>query len=258
LAESYRNDKKLDGIIYVHSIMNPRMQGTAYQNLRMFKKMVGSSAMHNVALATSFWDQVDRSTGLQRELELANSEQFWGEMIRKGATTFQLGNRNTNLALLEMMADFKPVTLLAQREMVDQGKAASQTGASRVTAADLEAEKRKHKEALEAMRRDLEAKAQEQKLADEREKERLKREQEEHARRMEEQRQYQERMLQEERQRQEEKRQRLLELKRQLAQDIEYERAFDREIQAACDAELQRQRGSFRHLLRSIITGRPF
>jgi hypothetical protein len=70
LAESYRNDKKLDGIIYVHSIMNPRMQGTAYQNLRMFKKMVGSSAMHNVILATSFWDQVDRSTGSQRELEL--------------------------------------------------------------------------------------------------------------------------------------------------------------------------------------------
>lgn len=57
-------------------------------------------------------------------------------MIQKGAAIFRLGDLNTNLVLLEMMADFKPVTLRAQREMVDQGKAASQTGASLVTAAD--------------------------------------------------------------------------------------------------------------------------
>jgi hypothetical protein len=169
-------------------------------------------------------------------------------MIRKGATIFRLGDGNTNLTLLEMMADFKPITLRAQREMVDQGKEASQTEASLVTAADLEAEKRKHEEALEAIRRDLEAKAQEQKLADEREKERLKREQLEHARRMEEQRQYQERILQEERRRQERERQQQLETAWLAEIERDSYRRMHRRMWAADSVELE---GFLRRLLGS-------
>lgn len=77
LAKEYRNNVELAGVVYVHSIMNPRMQGIARQNLRMFQKLVGTDSMRNVILATSFWDQVDPLKGQERETAVTGSSEFF-------------------------------------------------------------------------------------------------------------------------------------------------------------------------------------
>jgi hypothetical protein len=86
LAEKRRKGVEFAGIIYVHSIMNPRMQGTAMQNLRMFRKLVGANNMSKV-VATSFWDQVDPPQGYERERALIQSPKFFATMIQKGPPT---------------------------------------------------------------------------------------------------------------------------------------------------------------------------
>ena len=43
----------LTGLIYLHPISQTRMAGTAFKNLRTFKKMVGSQSMHSVAQVTT-------------------------------------------------------------------------------------------------------------------------------------------------------------------------------------------------------------
>jgi len=144
--------------------------------------------MKNVVLATSFWDQVDPVTGHRRESELMASEQFWGQMIAKGSKVTHLGDRHQNSQVLEMMSTYKPVILHAQDEMVNQGKNVARTGAAQVTAADIEAEKKKHRELKQKMQRDMEEKARKQEEAHRHEMERLKRETEERTRRMEEER----------------------------------------------------------------------
>ncbi|KAM0424526.1 hypothetical protein ACHAPT_010242 [Fusarium lateritium] len=140
LREWYIYGMQLHGIIYIHSIMNPEMQGAALQNLRMFQKLCGPKSLKNVILASSFWDQVASNTGTQREEELKKFNEFWGQMIDHGSKLVRLGNRANNLEILEMMAWYRPVVLSAQDEMVHQARPASRTDAARVVDGEVEAE----------------------------------------------------------------------------------------------------------------------
>ena len=84
LESSYRNGTRLNGIIYIHDITKLRMQGSAYKNMRLFGKLCGDSALGNVILATSFWDQVSLSVGEARENQLKNSKDFGPTWWPKG------------------------------------------------------------------------------------------------------------------------------------------------------------------------------
>jgi ankyrin repeat protein len=59
LTDSYSNQVKLKGIIYLYRIMDERMQGSAKRNLFMFKKLCGPKPLNNVNLATTTWSSVN-------------------------------------------------------------------------------------------------------------------------------------------------------------------------------------------------------
>lgn len=48
---------KLDGIVYMQSIMDERMYGSSLRNLKMFRDLCGDSPMKNVVLVTNRWEQ---------------------------------------------------------------------------------------------------------------------------------------------------------------------------------------------------------
>lgn len=152
LAVTYEKGTRLNGIVYLHPISEPRMQGTAYENLSMFRKLCGDCALRNVILATTFWDTVDEATATRREIELASNPEFWGEMSRKGCRIRRLHGKDPSsaFALLEDVDVTSNVTLDAQREMVDEGKKAHETRAAKdaITAerAKMEAELREEEE----------------------------------------------------------------------------------------------------------------
>lgn len=123
LESSYREGTRLSGIVYLHNITKTRLQGSAFQNIRMFRRLCGDDALKNVVLATSFWDQVDSSVGEDRERELIKSKDFWGPLVSKGSSVVRIApDRATCLRVLEPMARNRKMTLLVQRELVDEKK----------------------------------------------------------------------------------------------------------------------------------------
>jgi hypothetical protein len=101
LHTSYGNGIRLHSVIYIHNITKPRIQGSAYRNMRLFRKLCGDGALGNVFLATSFWDLVTPSVGAKRESELKNSKDFWADMVAKGSEVVRISP--DRLACLEVL-----------------------------------------------------------------------------------------------------------------------------------------------------------
>jgi hypothetical protein len=119
LDSSYRSGVRLNGLIYMHSIALPKMQGSAFQNLRMFRKLCGSDALKNVILATTFWDQVEPLTGQERERVLIEDPRFWGRMVQFGSRVLRTGSsRESALHILRQTAGNQKITLQVQQETV--------------------------------------------------------------------------------------------------------------------------------------------
>ena len=154
--------KKLSGIVYVHRIIDPRMQGSALSNMNMFRRLCGSNCFPNVVLATSFWSEVDMTEGARRERELCETDEFWGQLVKKGSHVARIGlDQKADQRLLLRIAKNKKVVLQAQQEMLD-GRRNCETSAARegneilsglrrYFDAQLEAEKENARRKLEEM-----------------------------------------------------------------------------------------------------------
>lgn len=140
LSKSFRAGTRLNGILYLHRISDTRMTGSAYENLRMFRSLVGDAALPNVLLVTTFWDTVPRSRGEANERELVTKPDFWGRMVGRGSRVFRLPSRDARGEALSILLAVRPgkVTLQAQIEMVLEGKSAGDTAAATALLAELE------------------------------------------------------------------------------------------------------------------------
>ncbi|KAF7353274.1 hypothetical protein MSAN_01515300 [Mycena sanguinolenta] len=85
LCEEYDGRRKLDGLIYVHRITDPRFGGQSIRNLRMFKELCGAETFKNVVVLTTFWDSVSEAQGQKREDELTKGSKFFKDLIAGGA-----------------------------------------------------------------------------------------------------------------------------------------------------------------------------
>ncbi|KAK1091077.1 hypothetical protein LTR48_007028, partial [Friedmanniomyces endolithicus] len=82
LESSYKAQVRLSAIVYLHPIASQRLEGSALNNLSMFRKLCGTDFYPNVILATSFWGSVDADIGRRREVELRENDEFWGAMVK--------------------------------------------------------------------------------------------------------------------------------------------------------------------------------
>jgi hypothetical protein len=131
LRNSMDEGTTLNGIIYIHPIIKPRMGGTASSNIRMFKQLCGKDFYRNVVLATTFWGDIDPSEGAKRERELWESDEFWGILKRRGSRVVRLGlDLRDDRRLLLKMAGQEKCMLQAQMEM-QEGKDISDTAAAK-------------------------------------------------------------------------------------------------------------------------------
>jgi hypothetical protein len=70
-SASYKTNLKLSGIIYLHGIKDERVTNTIMRNLAMFRSLCGDKPLKNVALVTTFWDELlDKAKGEKREQQL--------------------------------------------------------------------------------------------------------------------------------------------------------------------------------------------
>lgn len=157
LRKAYANNILLTGIIYLHRIIDPSLEGSAMRNLRVFKQLCGGEAFASVVLVTTFWNHVDNIVGRVRESELINTEDLWGYMISMGSRVYRQDNSKTSartiVALLIMMGH--PVVLEIQQEMVVCGKTLDVTAAGSELEFQLTQQRREAEEQFKEIQGEL-------------------------------------------------------------------------------------------------------
>ncbi|KDQ61698.1 hypothetical protein JAAARDRAFT_45239 [Jaapia argillacea MUCL 33604] len=93
LAAEYGQMRKLDGIIYMHRISDPRTVNSQ-RNLLMIKKLVCSAeSMRNVVIITTMWDKLKSpQDGERLELELRTKDGFFKSLLDQGDQLVRLGH----------------------------------------------------------------------------------------------------------------------------------------------------------------------
>jgi len=151
--------KHLSGIIYLHRISDTRMEGSNMKNLRMFRELCGEKNFNNVILCTTMWEKVDEEEGQRREQELRSKENFWGNLVSRGAQVVRhQGPDLTTSArkIAETLIEKDTIVLQLQQEL-DRNGSLSNTSAGRVLTSQIEEIKKKHQEEMEALKAEMKA-----------------------------------------------------------------------------------------------------
>lgn len=155
LQESYEGDTRLNGIIYLHSLSNVRMEGSALRNLKMFRQLCGKEPLKNVILATTFWSKVAKEDALRREEQLRATPEFWGDMLDRGSTMKRLVDHNSALDIVGLLVQKPQITLQIQQELVEDQKKLVDTAAGQAVSEELLRLQQKHQQDLERVQQEL-------------------------------------------------------------------------------------------------------
>ncbi|KZT74179.1 hypothetical protein DAEQUDRAFT_683039 [Daedalea quercina L-15889] len=158
LVKLCRKGIKVLGVLYLCRMTDNRLDGTTLQNLRMFRAICGMSAMRNVVVVLTMWDQVDPQLGEQRESELRESSRFFGPVMADNPRMMHHnGSKDSAMAILNNLVsqNLSLVFMSIQSETVTDGKVVHQTEAGRVLMEDLNSRKLMHEEKLDDVRRDI-------------------------------------------------------------------------------------------------------
>lgn len=148
LTAQYEIGVQLKGIIYLQRITDIRMNGSSMKTLQIFQRICGETALANVLLVTTRWNEIEESLGASRERELRDN--FWAFMIAKGSKLGRFhGSRQSAISLASHLLVEESVVLELQRDLVDHGNLLSETGAGAFVHDDIEAIKAQHLEELE-------------------------------------------------------------------------------------------------------------
>ncbi|KAG8696711.1 hypothetical protein FRC11_000543, partial [Ceratobasidium sp. 423] len=157
LATSYQEGSKLTGIIYMHRITDIRVGGISRRTFNVFRKLCGKDSLSNVLLVTNMWSDPPTSQQTDRETELRTHVDFFQPVIEQGATMVRRAHKGKQSAhdIIRMLLQKDPIALQVQQELVDQGKALSDTGAGREVERELIAAAEKHKAEKTVMKTEM-------------------------------------------------------------------------------------------------------
>lgn len=145
LKAAYTDGRKLSGIVYLHRIDLPRMQGSALRNFGMFKQLCGEEFSTNIVLGTTCWDLVTSEDGARRESQLKEKGGFWYSLIQKGSSVLRIPQSQDSCRdILLDIAHKSPVFLKSQDEMGRMGLNLDQVSAIKALDPELEEAKRQH------------------------------------------------------------------------------------------------------------------
>lgn len=155
LAMNYVEGHKLTAILYLHRITDNQLSGSAMRNLKMFKKLIGSSALPNVILVTTMWDLVDQAIGANRERQLVTTPEFWGDMVSRGSTVVHFdGTKECAFDILRSRLKEETRVLTIQKEIVDSKITLAKTKAGKEVLAAITETKLSYQRQIEALRKE--------------------------------------------------------------------------------------------------------
>lgn len=168
LTRSYRARERFSGVIYLHDIRKPRVDGALRQNLEMMKAMVGDDeeTLGRIVLVTTWWDSIlekDKPKYEKLEEEFLEDHDFWQPMSvgqsvkRRLLKDVGTEERQSEIEeILSVLFDRETVVLNIQHELVNLNKDLRDTQAGEVL--DKENQElrmdteRKYKEAEQRMK----------------------------------------------------------------------------------------------------------
>ncbi|KAI6132515.1 hypothetical protein EDD16DRAFT_1891037 [Pisolithus croceorrhizus] len=128
LANTYEQGVKLTGIIYMHRISDTRMTGTSRRNFRLFRELCGKDAFKNILIVTNMGKDDELEACNERERELATDDKYYKPMLDGGARMVRHnGTPDSAKAIISQLINKGEVTLVGQREIVDEHKEFSGT-----------------------------------------------------------------------------------------------------------------------------------
>lgn len=167
LSASFANGVRLSGIVYLHRISDNRLGGSGMRNLRMFKKLSGSSTWPNTIIGTTMWSANEYAQGIAREAELSNDPVYFGDVRAGGGKVSRIAEQGTGpeeqkhsslrmiASLLQYIYVSPKVDLQIQREMVNEHKSLDATAAGQEALGDLYHMRLQFADQLESTRRDM-------------------------------------------------------------------------------------------------------
>jgi hypothetical protein len=170
IGENLGGKRKVTAALYLHSVENVRMHGSALKNFMMFRQLIGTESMKNVGLITTKWDKVSKDIGEGREDDLKGPNGPWRTMIVQGATTYRLDRtyeNGYNIMLQLLRTD--PEFVQLQKEMAPEfeGKRLHKTKAGQAVLSDVKDRVTKGRADMEDLETLLATKGLSQKTIDE-------------------------------------------------------------------------------------------
>ncbi|KAK0318978.1 hypothetical protein LTR54_009872 [Friedmanniomyces endolithicus] len=160
LSVAYSDHQELTGIIYLQSIMDPRMYDSTLRNLKIFKDLVGPDPSPNVLFATTRWDQVEKLDDIAlaefKESQLSTDEEIWAPMIRRGARVARFkGTRESAMQVVLSLIHQVPIVLQIQAELVDQAKDLIDTTAGIAVNEEIKRLQQKYRDELAQLKKEM-------------------------------------------------------------------------------------------------------
>ncbi|KAF5345263.1 hypothetical protein D9757_014425 [Collybiopsis confluens] len=157
LLKEYGNTRKLNGIIYIHSIASTRFSGQSGRNLKMFKNLCGAETYKNVVILTTFWDD-NSATKMGEEREAKLKSKFCLQLAQGGAA-FMRHNRTKSSAykVLDYVFTLVPTDVQITKEIRVEGKTLEDTAAGSVHRAEVDALIAKHKAEVAELMNEMKA-----------------------------------------------------------------------------------------------------
>lgn len=163
LHATYMDDTLLTGIILLQPINTNRVSGGERKRTRLFEKICGDDAFSRVVIATTMWDEVKDEKAFQRMQERANSNDFWGNMVKQGARVERHDDIPSSARRIVSMVcqESSPLELLIQKELAQNGCALINTTAGKQLDNNLNETCKKLLEEMRELQDDLKTKLQE-------------------------------------------------------------------------------------------------
>ncbi|RPB24585.1 hypothetical protein L211DRAFT_807872 [Terfezia boudieri ATCC MYA-4762] len=163
LLKCYTHDIRISGVVYLHNIIDNRIQGSSLRALSIFKGLVGGENYHGVVLVTTMWDKLDDNDydgAKERQKELVTQLKFWGDM-KQGRSQFKAltaGRTSVEEIVNYIAAEDKRLTLRIQRQMSEPENChIHETDAGKVLYKKLHEEKRNMEQKLDDLKKQLAA-----------------------------------------------------------------------------------------------------
>ncbi|PSN64132.1 P-loop containing nucleoside triphosphate hydrolase protein [Corynespora cassiicola Philippines] len=135
LAAAHEMKIRLSGIIYLHRITDPRMQGSASRAMETFKCMCGKENYASIVVATTRWDDVapdelDLAWNRQKELR----ERTWADVKEKGGKIRRLSMPKLHAIEIidNMVKEGRRITLAFQIQLVEKSLPICGTDAGKI------------------------------------------------------------------------------------------------------------------------------